>query len=166
MRSFVLQPGTAQAVARIGTAVCCLVAGLSASAGRNPVPATFQGAWVPAKAACDSPVRVQIAADQVTLVQGNDREALGDIEMAGPGFWGRDYRGIMAVLLTEFGGQQPATITFNVGEKLGAAQIEFSPVLKGNANAQMKAYNARITKLKLAKRFALDKVVLKRCGGG
>jgi hypothetical protein len=39
----------------------------------------------------------------------------------------------MAVLITEFDGQQPATMTFNLREKKGVAQIEFSPVMPGKA---------------------------------
>jgi hypothetical protein len=108
-------------------------------------------------------VRVGVAADRLTLINGKDREELGGVEMGGPGFWGPDYRGILAVLLTEFNGQQPATVTFNVGEKKGVAQVEFSPLLAGNANAQMKAYNARIGQLNLARRFPLHKVLLKKC---
>ena len=39
---------------------------------------------------------------------------------------------IMAVLLTEFSGQQPATITFNLGEKKGVGLVEFAPVGAGS----------------------------------
>ena len=129
----------------------------------STVPAQFQGKWVPTKATCESPVRMQITADQLTLVNGKDTQALGEIEMAGPGYFPPGYRGIMAVLITEFSGQQPATATFNVGEKKGVAQIEFSPVQPGTQTAMLKAYNARISKLNLAKRFPLDKAPLKKC---
>lgn len=57
----------------------------------------------------------------------------------------------------------PVTVTFNAGEKRGTAQAEFAEVLPGNATPQRVADNARITALKRAKRFALDKVLLKRC---
>lgn len=151
-------------------AICLLVAlgravGVSGAAAQRAVPAEFQGRWVPSKAACDSPVAVVIAADRLTLVNGKDSQALGEIEMAGPGYWGPDYRGIMAVLITEFSGHQPVTASFNVGEKKGVAQLDFSPVMPGNSTAQQKAYNARISKLNLAKRFPLDKVSLKKCAG-
>jgi len=62
--------------------------------------------------------------------------------------------------------QQPASATFNVGGKKGVAQIEFSPVQPGTQTPMLKAYNARISKLNLAKRFPLDKGPLKRCAGG
>ncbi len=59
-----------------------------------------------------------------------------------------------------------AGATINPGEKKGAAQVEFSPVMPGTATAQLKAYNAHISKLDLAKRFPLDKVVLTKCAAG
>ena len=71
----------------------------------------------------------------------------------------------MAVLITEFSGQQSATATFNLGEKQGVAQVEFAPVIPGKANAQLAAYNARISKLNLAKRFPINKVPLNKCAG-
>jgi len=83
--------------------------------------------------------------------------------MAGPGYFPRGYAGIMAVLITEFDGQQPATMTFNANEKKGAALIEFAPLMPGKATPQLTAYNKRITQLGLAKRFPIDKVALKRC---
>jgi hypothetical protein len=130
---------------------------------QNAPPTKLQGTWVPTRATCQSPVRVLVAATTLTLVNGKDSEALGGIEMAGPGYFAPDYQGIMAVLISEFNGQQPATATFNVGEKKGVAQVDFSPVMPGKPNAQLNAYNARITKLNLAKRFPLDKVLLKKC---
>lgn len=149
-------------------AICLLVAlgravGVSGAAAPKAVPAEFQGRWVPSKAACESPIAVVIAADRLTLVNGKDSEALGDIEMAGTGYFGPDYRGIMAVLITEFSGQQPVTASFNIGEKKGVAQLDFSPLMP--STPQQKAYNARISKLNLAKRFPLDKVSLKKCAG-
>jgi hypothetical protein len=141
-----------------------LAAGLS-SAQAQGVPAEFQGTWVPSRATCDSPVRMLVAAQVLTLVNGKDSAALGGIEMAGPAFFGPEYRGILAVLITEFNGQQPATATFNVGEKKGVAQVEFSAVVPGKANPQLNALNARISKLNLAKRFPLNKVPLKKCAG-
>ena len=80
-------------------------------------------------------------------------QALGEIEMAGPGYWGPEYRGIMAVLITEFSGQQPVTASFNVGEKKGVAQLDFAPVQPGKSTPQLNAYNARSSKLNLASHF-------------
>ena len=145
-------------------AVACLtVSALSTDiAAQKTVPAEHRGKWVPAKGACETMVAMVVAADRVTFTNGKDTETLGDIEMAGPGWFPPDYRGIMAVLQTEFNGQQPAILTFNLGEKKGVGQVEFSPVTL-RPNAPVDAYNARILKLNLAKRFPLDKMPLKKC---
>ena len=143
----------------------CLAPIASGVTAPSAVPAEFQGTWVPSKATCDSPVRVSISADRLMLENAKDSEALGGIEMAGSGYFPPDYAGIMAVLLTEFSGDQPVTATFNVGEKKGTAQVEFAPVMPGKATAQLAKYNAHISKLNLAKRFPLNKVPLKRCVG-
>jgi hypothetical protein len=132
----------------------------------STVPAEFRGTWVPSKATCESSLRVLVAADRLTLVNGTDSQALGGIEMAGPGYFPPGYQGIMAVLITEFSGHQPVTVIFNLNEKRGVAQAEFSPVQPGATTAQGKQYNAHISKLNLARRFALDKVLLKKCADG
>jgi hypothetical protein len=143
------------------------IAGVGAAnaATQNKVPAEFQGRWVPTKMACASSVAVMVAGDKLTLVNGNDRQSLGGIEMAGPGYFAPDYNGIMAVLITEFTGQQPVTATFNLREKKGVAQVDFAPVLPGAPTALSQAYSARINSLKLATRFPLNAVPLKKCPG-
>jgi hypothetical protein len=130
---------------------------------QSVVPKEFQGIWVPAKAACDSPLRVSVAGDRLTLANGADSQSFGGIEMAGPGYFPPGYRGIMAVLFTEFAGHQPVILHFNADEKKGVAQAEFAPVMPGTPTPQLKAYNAHIAKLNLAKRFPLQKVPLKKC---
>lgn len=137
----------------------------SGSAAPNVVPAEFQGTWARSKASCESALRVRIAGDRLTLENGKDSESFGGIEMAGPGYFPPDYRGTMAVLLTEFSGNQPVMVTFNLGEKKGVAQLEFAPVMPGKATAQLAAYNAQMSKLNLAKRFPLDKAPPNRCAG-
>lgn len=158
-------PDLRKLTARILLAIAAL-AGMSGAAAENLVPAGFQGKWVPAKAVCTSPVAILITADRLTLVNGSDRQALGGVEMAGPGYFQPGYNGIMAVLIAEFGGQQPLTAIFNLGEKKGVAQVEFSPIMPGGSSAQSRAYNARISKLNLAKRFPLHAALLKKCPGG
>ena len=145
----------------VASAVAIAASDLLAAAS---VPASLQGKWVPSGGSCDSVVRMQVAAAALTLVNGPDSQALGGVEMAGPGYFPPDYRGIEAVLITEFDGQQPVTVTFNAGEKKGIARAEFAPVMPGTPTAQLKAYNARISQLNLARRFPLDKVSLKKCG--
>lgn len=136
---------------------------VGAVAAAGVVPATHHGTWVAANAACSSPLRLIVSADRLTLANGADRESLAGIEMAGPGYFPPGYSGSMAVLITEFDGQQPATMTFNLREKKGVAQIEYAPHMPGKVTPQLKTYNARIDQLGLAKRFPIDKVALKRC---
>jgi hypothetical protein len=147
----------------IALLACAWLAPIAGAMAATGVPPEYQGTWVSAKAPCESPVRARISGDKLTLDSGNDSESLGGIEMAGPGYFAHDYKGIMAVLLTEFDGEQPAMVTFNVGEKKGTAQIDFAPVMPGKATPLLAKYNARISKLNLAARFPLNKVVLKRC---
>lgn len=153
-----------QTARALGIAAFVAIAGIaSATAAPSVVPSEYQGTWVPSKSACDSPVRVQITGDRLTLANGSDSESIGGIEMAGPGYFPPNYNGIMAVLLTEFEGDQPAMATFNLNEKKGVAQVEFSPVVPGKATPQSAKYNAHISELNLAKRFPLNKVLLKHC---
>jgi hypothetical protein len=146
-------------------AVMCAAVAVSPLTAQRTVPADYQGRWVPSKAACDSAVAVVVAADRVTLINGKETQVLGDVEMAGPGYWGPDYRGIMALAITEFSGHQPATVSFNYGEKKGVGQVEFAPVMPVRPNTPASAYNVHIQKLNLAKRFPLDKVPLQKCAG-
>ena len=147
-------------------ALSTVLIGTAVAAAQNTAPVEYQGRWVPAKATCESPAAVVITANRLTLVNGKDSQTLGGIEMAGPGWFPPDYRGIMAVLITEFSGHQPVIALFNVGEKKGVATIEFSPVQPRATNAQLKAYNAHISKLNLARRFPLHNVPLRKCPGG
>ena len=139
-----------------------ILAALPAAAA--PVPPEFQGDWVAASTACTSPVKVRIEAERVTLVNGADMESFAGIEMVGPSYFGPDYKGIQAVLITEFEGAQPVTAMFNVNEKKGVAQLELGvPTPAHPANKVAAASNARLAKLGLRKRFPLQDVPLKRC---
>ena len=154
-----------RSTARACSVIAALLAAINASdlIAASTVPAQFQGGWVAGNATCASPLRVQVGPSSLTLINASDKQPLGDIEMAGPGYFPPGYRGVMAVLITEFSANQPLTMTFNVGEKKGVAQVEFAPVMPGNPTAQLKAYNANISKLNLAKRFPLNKAALKKC---
>ena len=146
---------------RIGLFVMALAGAARPAAAQ--VPAEFAGDWVPASAACSSPARVRVEAARITLVNGADNEGFGGIEMAGPGFFGPDYRGIAAVAFTEFETDQPVQLNFNYNEKKGVAQAELASPVAGNVNAIGKARNARLAKLNLVKRFPLHMVPLKKC---
>jgi hypothetical protein len=157
-----MQPCSRIATHRFAAALVAAIAATDLLAA-TAVPAPLQGKWVPSSGTCDSAVRMQVAATSLTLTNGSDSQTLGGIEMAGPGYFPPGYRGIEAVLITEFDAQQPVTVTFNADEKKGIARAEFAPVMPGNPTAQLKAYNARISQLNLAKRFPLNKVSLKKC---
>ena len=159
-------PVSLRAAAHPLMVVLCLAASILSTEALSAVPAEFHGTWVPSKATCESPLRMLISADRLTLVNGKDNQGLGGIEMAGPGYFPPGYRGIMAVLITEFSGHQPVTVTFNLKEKRGVAQVDFAPVQPGATTAPGKSYNAHISKLNLARRFALDKAQLEKCAGG
>ncbi len=153
-----------RACVRLALFAVAAVSGIPIAAAQNAVLPEFHGTWVPGNGTCASPVRVQVAAQVLTLVNGSDSAALGGVEMAGPGYFPPGYRGIEAVLFAEFSGHQPAIMTFNADEKKGVARVVFAEVSPGKGNAQLNAYNARIAKLNLAKRFPLNKLSLKKCG--
>jgi hypothetical protein len=137
---------------------------LAASTATAQVPAEFHGEWVAASAACTAPLRARFEAARVTLVNGADMESFGGIEMAGPGFFGPEYKGIQQVLISEFEGDQPVRATFNFEEKKGVTALELNvPTPAHPANKVAAAANARLAKLNLVKRFPLQNVPLKRC---
>jgi hypothetical protein len=128
------------------------------------VPVEFQGDWVAAQATCDAPVRFRVEVTKLTLVNGADSQSFGGVEMAGPGYWGPDYKGIEAVAFAEFNGDQPVIATFNLNEKKGVAQVGFAQVTpRAPPNSPSAALNARTQKLNLTKRFPLHQVPLKKC---
>ena len=145
-------------------AVLAVAIAPSIAAQLKGIPAQFHGKWVPANAGCESSLSVAVSAGRLVLANGKDTEAIGGIEMAGPGFFAPGYRGIQVVALTEVSGHQPVTATFNAGEKKGAGLIEYAPIMPSTKpNPAQKAYNARISKLNLAKRFPLNNAPLKKC---
>jgi hypothetical protein len=136
---------------------------LSPAPAAAQVPVEFQGDWVAAQSACDAPVRFRVEAAKLTLLNGADSQSFGDVEMAGPAYWGPDYKGgIEAVAFAEFSGDQPVIATFNASGKKGVAQLEFGQPTPGPGPA-LAALNARYQKLNLVKRFPINKVPLKKC---
>jgi len=152
-----------RAVVLVAMLSCAPMLAIPPAAAQSVVPSEFHGNWVPAKAACDSPLRIAVSGDRLTLVNGKDSQGLGEIEMAGPAYFQPGYRGIMAVLFTEFSGHQPVILHFNAGEKKGVAQAEFAATITPAQTPHAKAYNAHIAKLNLAKRFPLEKIAPKKC---
>lgn len=127
------------------------------------VPLEFHGDWVAAQSACNAPLRFRVEAAKLTLVNAADSQSFGGVEMAGPAYWGPDYKGgIEAVAFAEFSGDQPVIATFNAGEKKGVAQLEFGQPTPGPGPV-LAALNARYQKLNLVKRFPLNNMPLKKC---
>jgi hypothetical protein len=141
-----------------------LIAGGDTARAQQQVPAEFQGDWVAASATCTAPARIRIAATSVTLVNAADKESLGAVEMAGPGFFPPDYNGIQQVAISELGGDQPVGVTFNYQEKRGVALADMAvPGPDRPGSAALNTLNARLRKLNLVKRFPLHQVPLKKC---
>jgi hypothetical protein len=107
------------------------------------VAAAFRGEWVAAKAACTAPLRLQIAADTVTFVNGSLRVEFRKLEQCFS-CMGRDVQNI-TLLTTDAMGDSPFTITLDGSRKAPAASIDFS------------------NDKSLGKRFPFGPANLKRC---
>ena len=139
-----------------------------ASPAAAQIPAEYHGDWVRAEAACTATVRFRVEPSKMTLINGAETEALGDIALA-HGYFGPDYKGIQLVAISEFNGDQGVTATFNYEEKRGAVWLELaepSPTPPNPQNTVAIATNARLAKRNLVKRFPLHRVTLKKCSAG
>lgn len=106
------------------------------------VEAKFRGDWVPAKAACNSPVKLVIDANLVAFVNGSQRQEFRKLEQCFS-CMGRDVQGI-TLLSTDAMGDSPWTVTMDGSKK---STVAVSVALDK----------------KLAARFALGTAVLKKC---
>ena len=121
-----------------------LVCGAAVAMTGEHVAVAFRGDWVPAKAACTSPLKLVIDANVVTFVNGAQRAEFKKLEQCFS-CMGRDVQD-MTLLSTEAMGDSPFTITLD-GRKKG------KPALSADLG------NDR----KLAARFPLHNVPLKKC---
>ena len=110
----------------------------------DSVAEPFRGSWVPAKAACDSPLRIVIDPQAVTFVNGAQRAEFRKLEQCFS-CMGRDVQD-MTLLSTDAMGDSPFMITLD-GRKKAKPAIG---VDLGNDR-------------KLAARFPLHNVALKKC---
>ena len=110
----------------------------------DSVAEPFRGSWVPAKANCDSPLRLVIDAKAVTFVNGAQRAEFKKLEQCFS-CMGRDVQN-MTLLSTEAMGDSPFMITLD-GTKKAKPGVS---VDLGNDK-------------KLAARFPLGNAALKRC---
>jgi hypothetical protein len=116
---------------------------LVAAAQTDAIPADQLGVWVPEKKDCKSPLRVELAPKQITLVNGTDRASQGNVGLT-YSYVGASYQGISFVVMADWDKKQPYLLTFNEGEKKGRTKVSF-------------------TDAGLKKRFPLEQVALKRC---
>ena len=128
--------------------------------GGQAIPAEFRGDWVPATAACDSPLRFRAAAAQLTLINRTDTQTWGNLGVPA-GFFGPTYKGISVVALPEYDTSQPFTVYFNADEQRGVTKLHIYEESKGPMNAQLAAIQAAAKKLE--QRFPLTGVPLKKC---
>lgn len=115
----------------------------TAPAQTDAIPADQLGVWVPEKKDCKSPLRIELAPKQMTLVNGQDRASQGNVGLT-YSYFGASYQGISFVAMADWDKTQPYTVTFNANEKKGRAVVNFSDAA-------------------LKKRFPLENVALKRC---
>ena len=106
------------------------------------VEAKFRGDWVPAKAACNSPVKLVIDANLVAFVNGSQRQEFRKLEQCFS-CMGRDVQGI-TLLSTDAMGDSPWTVTMDGSKK---AKVAVSVALDKQ----------------LAARFPLGTAALKKC---
>lgn len=97
----------------------------------------------------------------MTLINGADKAEYGN-----PGttasYFGESYQGISVVFLPELnGGNPPFTVFFNADEKKGVTKLDIYTYMPGPLNGPGKISQAAAKKL--ATRFPVNKVPLKKC---
>ena len=97
------------------TFVLSLLAYGGAWAMNGDVAAPFRGAWVPAKATCDSPLKLVIDASVVTFVNGAQRAEFRKLEQC-YSCMGRDVQDV-TLLTTEAMGDSPFSIIMDARKK-------------------------------------------------
>ncbi len=123
------------------SALACSAA-LSMTGDSVAVP--FRGTWVPAKATCDSPLKLVIDANLVSFVNGGQRADFRKLEQCFS-CMGRDVEDV-TLLSTDAMGDSPFTITLD-GRK------------KGKPGVNVELGNDK----ELAARFPLGTAALKKC---
>ena len=130
---------------RIATSVFALAVIASSAAQAmtgGSVETKFRGDWVPAKAACNSPVKLVIDANLVAFVNGSQRQEFRKLEQCFS-CMGHDVQGI-TLLSTDAMGDSPWTVTMDGSKK---AKVAVSVALDKQ----------------LAARFPLGSAALKKC---
>jgi hypothetical protein len=142
--SAVVSRGNARGWVSLGAALAVVLTTSRAGAQTDAVPSDQVGVWVPAKADCNSSLRLELAPKKSTLVNGTDRVTHGNVGLTYSHF-GNSYQGISFVMMPDWDKTQPYVVTFNASEKKGRTQVSFNDAA-------------------LKKRFPLENVPLKKCG--
>jgi hypothetical protein len=125
-------------------ALSALACGAALAMTGDSVAVPFRGTWVPAKATCESPLKLVIDANVVTFVNGTQRAEFKKLEQCFS-CMGRDVQD-MTLLSTEAMGDSPFMITLD-GRK------------KARPGVGVDLSNDK----KLAARFPLANAALKKC---
>ena len=88
------------------------------------VDAKFRGTWVPASAACASPLKLVIEANTVTFVNGTQRAEYRQLEQCFT-CMGRDVENV-TLLSTDAMGDSPFMIYLDASQKKPAVRTDFS----------------------------------------
>ena len=129
-------------IATSAFALAVLVCSVAQAMTGGSVEAKFRGDWVPAKAACNSPVKLVIDANFVAFVNGGQRQEFRKLEQCFS-CMGRDVQGI-TLLSTDAMGGSPWTVTMDGSKK---SKVSVSVDLDKQ----------------LAARFPLGTAALKKC---
>ncbi len=100
------------------------LATLPAHAMSNDVLPAFRGTWVPVAAACNSPLKVTIAAQVVTFENGAQRAEFKKLEQCFS-CMGRDVQN-MTLLSTDAMGDSPWMLTLDGTKKTPAVAVDMS----------------------------------------
>ncbi len=135
-----------------------------AGAAQAVVPAEFIGDWVPASATCASPARFRAEGSRLTLINGQDSASYGDLHMAAS-YFGPEYSGISKVIVPDINKNDPPFMAFfNHEEKKGVALLDIHTESALSPHAAVRAM--QMAHKKLAQRFPLNNIPLKKCAGG
>ena len=107
------------------------------------VAAEFRGDWVPARAACASPLRLRIDANAVTFIKGDDRAEYRKLDQCFA-CAGRDVENV-TLLTTDAMGDSPFTIHLDGSKRTPSVSVYLD------------------NDKKLAARFPFGKASLKKC---
>ena len=133
------------AAIRVAASVAALTAlsfGAPQEMTGGSVAAEFRGEWVPARAACTSPLRLKIDSNMVAFVKGADRAEYRKLDQCFT-CAGRDVENV-TLLTTDAMGDSPFTIYLDGSKRRPSVETLFNDK-------------------KLAARFPLGKVPLKKC---